>query len=198
MKIISRSEWQAKPPKAVHRMSTAPLGWIVHWNGPAMSNPDGAAIMRGVQRYHQVTKGWLDFAYSFGIDQKGNVYEGRGWLVNGGHTSGRYKGQASQPYNNKAAMAVFFMIGEGQTPTPAALASFKALVWEGEKHGVARRVTAHKDASPSLGTSCPGPDLTALCRDDSFVDVPDELELRIARIEAGVDAFLDAYLNPLM
>lgn len=150
-------------------MPDSRYGWIVHYNGPAIPvQLSGKQIMQSVQRYHQVSKGWRDYAYSFGIDQDGNVYEGRGWFVVGGHTSGRFKGTGLS--NNSHAHAVFFMIGQGQEPSQAALGAFAALVAEGVKRGVPGMTTPHKIAAPSLGTSCPGDTLTRVTLQGYFLN----------------------------
>lgn len=169
LRIIPRSEWGAKPPTKVSKMPDSRLGWIFHYNGPPVpEHLSGKQLMQSVQRFHMGTKGWRDFAYSFGIDQDGNVYEGRGWNVVGGHTSGRFKGTG--PSNNSHAHAVIFLIGQGQAPSQAAIDAATDLVVAGLQFGVPAIVTPHTEAAPGLHTSCPGPELIALVRSGYFTN----------------------------
>lgn len=173
MTIITRSEWDAEPAKYVARMADSVLGWIVHYNGPALPpHMTGEQAMQSIQRYHQHTKGWSDFAYSFGIDQDGSVFEGRGWFVVGGHTSGTFMDTGLS--NNRHAHAVIFLIGEGQAPTQAALDAFADLVADGVQRGVPARTTPHKVAATHLGTLCPGAELTAITKSGYFLDTHKE------------------------
>lgn len=175
MRIIPRSEWGAAAPTKTSTMPDSSIGWIVHYNGPPVPEQlSGKQLMQSVQRYHMGTKGWRDFAYSFGIDQDGNIFEGRGWFVVGGHTSGRFLGAKNGPSNNSHAHAVIFLIGQGQAPSQAALDAFAWLVAQGTKKGVPLRTTPHTVAAPGLHTSCPGPELTAITKSGYFLDTKKE------------------------
>lgn len=170
MKFTSRVGWKAVAPTKTSPMTSVQLGWIIHYNGPALPPQlSGAQAMQSIQRYHMVTKGWRDIAYSFGIGQDGFVYEGRGWNILGGHTSGRFKGTG--PSTNANAHGVIFLIGEGQIPSNAALDAFSDLVDQGRRRGIPARFTPHFEASPLLGTSCPGPLLTSITRQGYFANL---------------------------
>lgn len=173
MRIIPRSEWRAALAKYVNAMPDSRLGWIVHYNGPSLpEHLSGAQAMQSIQRYHQNTKNWSDIAYSFGISQEGEIFEGRGWYVQGGHTSGTFPGTSLS--NNKHAHAVIFLMGQGQVPTQAALDAFAWLVSNGATIEVPKRTTPHKVAAPALSTSCPGPELTAITKSGYFLDTHTE------------------------
>lgn len=151
MQIIKRDQWKALGPKYPLRpMSSFIDGWVWHYNGPRTSITEGstqevvAAFLRGIQRFHQNEQGWSDIAYSFAVDQAGRVYECRGWGARGAHTDGF----------NSTSMAIFFTIGEGQTPTPKALQAAEWLMLEGVKHGWdSDRARPHSEL---VATSCPG------------------------------------------
>ena len=49
---------------------------------------DCAAEVRAIQDLHIDGNSWNDIGYSFLIGGDGNVYEGRGWNVQGAHTQG--------------------------------------------------------------------------------------------------------------
>jgi hypothetical protein len=100
--------------------------------------------MRRIQKLHQVTNGWNDYAYSVGVWDDGTVYEGRGWGAVGGHTKGY----------NSTSVAVCYM-GDGRKPVPKV--ALDAILWaaaDADRHfgrRLARR--AHRDVG---ATACPG------------------------------------------
>ncbi len=82
----------------------------VHHTVTVNNDPDPAATMRAIYRFHTVDRGWGDIAYQYLIDEQGRIYEGRwsgsestrcdaggdgsdfghnsqGLLVTGGHTA---------------------------------------------------------------------------------------------------------------
>lgn len=143
--IVPRAAWGARPPKAPpERIPTpTPELWIHHFG----TEQHGAEGMRAVQRYHMDTKRWNDFAYSFAVDDDGEIYEGRGFGIAGGHTKGR----------NTVSHAIVFMGNlDARQPTEAAMASARWLIQEGIRQGAWRGVTGgHRDA-PGARTACPG------------------------------------------
>jgi hypothetical protein len=50
---------------------------IVHHTAGINDDPDPAATIRAIYRYHAVTQGWGDIGYNFLVDESGRVYEGR-------------------------------------------------------------------------------------------------------------------------
>jgi hypothetical protein len=144
MNLVTRQQWGARPPKSVKTIASSE-GIFVHYT-VTPTGPDEAAIVRNVQAFHMDTRGWQDIAYSFLVGQSGNVYEGRGWGVAGGHTEG---------WNSRSHAVCW--IGNQETPSDAALAAIDDVCAE---H--ARRyggwVKAHRDVN---STSCPGDKLAA-------------------------------------
>jgi hypothetical protein len=49
----------------------------VHHTATANGDPDPAATVRAIYRYHAIDRGWGDIGYQFLIDEAGHVYEGR-------------------------------------------------------------------------------------------------------------------------
>jgi len=108
-----------------------------------------------------VTRGWSDVAYNFAVGREVNAdgtaktYELRGDMVAGGHTSG---------YNH-TSMAVCFLIGEGETPTPAMLRAAHQLMQDVRPSDLVR---SHRDVGT---TACPGDDIAAEVADPQHKDI---------------------------
>lgn len=145
--VVDRSAWGAKEARSRYLMPTPAPYLFLHHAG--VEGTQDAAEVRAHQRYHMVTKGWLDIAYSFLIANDGTIYEGRGWGVAGGHT---------ENYNSKSH--AFCLLGNFQkrAPTPAQENSFVALAQEGIRRGMIAkplRLLGHRDVA-TTGTVCPG------------------------------------------
>jgi peptidoglycan hydrolase-like protein with peptidoglycan-binding domain len=110
----------------------------------AATRAAGVAQVRGIQAFHMgPQRGWADIGYSFLVDDEGNIYEGRGWGVAGGHTAN---------WNSKSH-AVCAILNDGQQPTPAMLAALRFVHDEhDQKYGKGFH-RSHRDVNP---TSCPG------------------------------------------
>jgi len=79
----------------------------VHHSATKNTDPDPAATVRAIYRYHAVDKGWGDIGYQYLVDEAGTVYEGRwsgndgdvahdanGDLVTAGHVDGANSGNS--------------------------------------------------------------------------------------------------------
>jgi hypothetical protein len=55
----------------------APQKFTVHHTAGLNDDPDPAATVRAIYRFHTIDRGWGDIGYQFLIDAKGTVYEGR-------------------------------------------------------------------------------------------------------------------------
>jgi hypothetical protein len=76
--VTSRASWGADESL----MSWAPEYYAaqkltVHHTATANNDPDPAATVRAIYRYHAVDRGWGDIGYHYLIDESGRVYEGR-------------------------------------------------------------------------------------------------------------------------
>ncbi|MFN1193267.1 peptidoglycan-binding protein [[Kitasatospora] papulosa] len=150
MKIISRAAWGASAwngtpyEVALSRRSE----FFVHYDGGSHVKRTGYAIMRAIEAQH-IAKGWSGVGYNFVIDQAGNIYEGRGWGLQGAHC----------PNHNVTGIGVQFAIGGDQEPSAKALAACRALYTEACKRtGRTLAKRGHKDG---FATLCPGTKLYA-------------------------------------
>jgi hypothetical protein len=118
---------------------------VVHHTAGANDDPDPAATVRAIYRYHAVTQGWGDIGYNFLVDEQGRVYEGRhsrdypvgttpsgddaaGNGVTGAHTSG---------WNSGSVGIALLGTLTSQDATPAARSALvDLLAWEASKNGL--------------------------------------------------------------
>lgn len=103
MRVWTRDEWGAAPPRSVTWMETPVNLAVVHHTVSAWpATPDAAAeTCRQIQAYHQNVQGWADIGYSFLVGA-GDVFTGRGWQA----------AQAAQQGYNNVALS-FAIIGDG-------------------------------------------------------------------------------------
>lgn len=103
MKIVTRAEWGAAPPRARTTVNW-PAGvdlWVHHTDGPETQTP------RSIQAFHMgPSRGWNDIGYGYLVDRDGVVYEGRGEAV-AAHSPGK---------NHEPSVA---MIGDYSTVVPS-------------------------------------------------------------------------------
>ncbi|XP_053394885.1 peptidoglycan recognition protein 1-like [Mercenaria mercenaria] len=91
--IIDRSVWHARAPKDTTRMKNIPKYVLIHHGGTppgCTSQKECEKVIKSYQKTHMVDEGWDDIAYHFLVGEDGNVYEGRGWGVNGAHSGSTY------------------------------------------------------------------------------------------------------------
>lgn len=92
--VNSRSAWGAQPPRTANGVARTIRFAVVHHTAGSndYSPSDVPAILRGVQSFHQNSRGWNDIAYNFLIDRWGGIWEGRaggiGRAVVGSHAAG--------------------------------------------------------------------------------------------------------------
>lgn len=150
MDIITRAEWGARPPKStpVKIHTPTPELWLHH---TASSGSGGAARVKQIQDFHMDVRRWNDIAYSFLVDLSGDVYEGRGAGIRGGHTR-----------NHNSISHAICVLGhyDMYNPTDAALTAVADLVRHGASEGwwPNQLTGGHRDAS-GASTSCPGKNL---------------------------------------
>lgn len=143
MEFQSRAAWKARPPKSRKAM---PPTRVTHLflHHAAATYQSGAAGMRAIQKFHQDSRGWADYAYNWGVWDDGTIFEGRGWGATGGHTKGW----------NDRSVAVCYM-GDGSRPVPqAALDAILRVAAEADRHFGRELVRqGHRDVG---ATACPG------------------------------------------
>lgn len=181
--IIPRDEWGARPPKTgPTRLTNFDEGWIGHWLGIGYaSDKTDEEIMRLVQAFHQDDRGWNDFAYNFAIGRSARIFEGRGWGKRGAHAG-------TNAVNNRS-MAIVFLIGQGETPTPDMYHAAEELLHEGLDRGYdPNQFRPHSDVR---STQCPGPAITRWLK-ETTMPTPSDFEHHVTAIQgalvaAGID-----------
>lgn len=186
MDAVSRAQWGAAPPLSPFYIPPPGMfdnGCFVH-HTVTSTGPDEAAIVRGVQAFHQsegVPGGpWKDIAYSWLVGQSGIVYEGRGWGVAGGHTKG---------YNASSHAVCFIGNSDTDVPTVEALAAIESVIDE----CLARYGGPVRTHNAVNQTACPGSNLTAWVESGRHVDPPhtpdpEEDEMTDAQLERLIAA----------
>lgn len=165
MTIITRAQWGAADPRGGGNPLGNPSGITQHWEGPSMGVWDHtlcAGKVRGIQRFHQVSRGWSDIAYNMIVCPHGDAYVGRG--ADRGNA-------ANGDSSNATRYSVCAMTGEGD-PTTVALKRgiLDAHAWLRKESGRALpALDCHSDHVP---TSCPGPVLRAWIKDGAPLDGP--------------------------
>lgn len=158
MKLVTRSQWRARPSKYTLVYIATTKGTKVHYEGttvPAsLANSDSHKLcddrMRTLQLSHlnHPTENYSDFAYNYAVCPHGSVYEGRGLH--------RQTGANGNQTLNKGHYAVLAMLGsKGLTePTDAQLAGIRdAIELLRSKGGAGSEIKGHKDG---YATACPG------------------------------------------
>ncbi len=133
--ILARQQWGADESIRFDNRAYAPVRkLIVHHTASANKPGNPAEVVRFVQRYHSVGRGYIDTGYNYLIDHKGVIYEGRaalqygadgvitgednkGWGVVGAHAKG-----------NNAGSCGICLIGDFDTGSPTD-ASVLSLIW---------------------------------------------------------------------
>jgi hypothetical protein len=149
VEIISRRGWGARAPRSrtvttwAHRTEFV----VHHSEGPTTQT------VRSIQDFHMDDPDhrWSDIGYNFLVDDKGRIYEGRGWLVVG----------AQAIDHNTSGIGVCFIGRDGSDVTAAAKTSIRWLYDEAcRKAGRALAKRGHGQLSGN-STSCPGKTLQA-------------------------------------
>ncbi len=74
-----RASWGAAPAKEANSVARSLKFAVIHHTAGTndYSQADVPAILRGIQSFHQNSRGWNDIAYNFLIDKWGGIWEGR-------------------------------------------------------------------------------------------------------------------------
>ncbi len=154
MTINPRKSWTNRAPRFVNRIEGAVTDVFFHY--PAdKSFPAGRPLedkLRGYQDFHMDGRGWSDTAYTHAVFPNGELFELRGWGVEGGHTFG----------HNKTSYALLFMVttqGPGSKVTPEMRAGAQEWLQVGVAEGYLTpqvNIRGHKEVR---GTQCPGPEV---------------------------------------
>lgn len=123
MQYITRSEWEARPPKSTRAIST-PKGIAVHYTADPspVFHHSCAHVVSAIQDYHMDIKGWVDIAYSWIVCPHGFIYEGRSWGI-------RTAAQGTT-FGNDYYHAVCWLGGPNDIPSGVALDSISVVIRE--------------------------------------------------------------------
>jgi N-acetylmuramoyl-L-alanine amidase len=146
-KLVTRPEWGARPPRWQNPLVRYDGCYSHH--GVSRQQP-AIAIWRGYQNWHMDGNGWPDIAYTYGYDDRGVIYEGRGFLIAGAHTFG---------FNETANGFCYIGDSDKVPPPPVAVEALYCLIRNAEAvHGKTGYVRDHREGGQISGsaTSCPG------------------------------------------
>jgi N-acetylmuramoyl-L-alanine amidase len=159
MKLVGREAWGAVPPRGRDLLPARDArGVAVHYSGmDADEQADHARCagrVRGIQRYHMESNGWLDIAYSHLVCVHGYVFVGRGFGI---RTAANGTTAANDGY-----FAICFLgndtVGRADVTRPARRALGELIHEYQRRYPRARRVRPH---SAFVATECPGRELRA-------------------------------------
>ena len=140
--VTSRASWGADESLMTWAPAYYPAQKLtVHHTATANGDPDPAATVRAIYRYHAVDRGWGDIGYHYLIDESGHVYEGRwsgsdsdaahnvaGEVVTAAHVSG---------YNSGNVGIALLGTLTDREPTASARASLEELLRDlTVRHGI--------------------------------------------------------------
>ena len=157
MAVIKRREWGAKAPKNTTPLPISVRGVALHWVGVEIKG-DTTKVVRGIQRYHQETRGYFDVAYNYLISLDGQVFEGRGW-------NNRSGANGSSKLNRQYG-AICLLMGPGQEPTEEMIDATRNTIKHFRQiYPRATEIVGHRDINP---TACPGDSVHGLIGVGSF------------------------------
>ena len=195
LEFVPREAWGAKGARSVAEIHNV-RGLAVHYSGmDADEVGDHARCsdrVRGIQRFHQGTRGWADIAYSFLVCKHGAIFEGRG----------AYRRSAANGTDagNDRFLAVCFLGDDSAGRDDVTDAGRRALrvLWAAVRgwHPTAVEVVPHSQFKPTM---CPGDELRAWIQagmpsvdDHQEVDAVEQRYLdAIERIDRDTDALQD-------
>lgn len=178
-RFVSRSEWGARPPRWQNAMRRYDGCYSHH--GVSRQQP-AVSIWRGYQNWHMDGNGWPDIGYSYGYDDQGVIYEGRGFLIAGAHTFG---------FNEVSNGFCYIGDSDKVPPPPAAVKALYCLIRNAETvHGRTGYVRDHREGGQISGsaTSCPGGGLYGVAAKVREVPAPPRPEVKKMR-EIWVDPY---------
>lgn len=161
MKVVTRKQWGARAPRDVAPNDVGPRSVLyIHYTASdgdhINAKGERKAEMRGLQRFHQDTRGWSDIAYSYVLFQARGIFK---WVgIFEGRTFDRVP--ASQEDENTGNCSICVVADGNDKISWRTKRKLKAFV----RRCPARNVLPHS-ASPSHpgATECPGDQLRALC-----------------------------------
>jgi hypothetical protein len=178
---VSRRGWGAAPPasKPTILLASRVDAIVYHYTAAGSderpNHQECASRVRGIQLFHQHTRGWNDIAYNYLTCKHGYIFEGRGYQNK----------SAATGKNNSHTIAVCFLGDDTLDRDDVTPAGRQALVeitrWIRERRPAATQYRGHRDY---MATSCPGDELYKYVRSNVFaaqvaVDEKDKLRRQI-------------------
>lgn len=123
---------------------------IVHHTATTNGDPDPAATLRAIYRYHVVTQGWADVGYNFFVDESGRTWEGRwsrsyaaGASPSGDDEQGRgVTGSHTAGWNSGTVGVALLGTLTDRDATPAARSALvDLLAWQADRNGLDPQAT---------------------------------------------------------
>jgi hypothetical protein len=118
--VISRAEWGAPATVPWEPEPNRPRAIVVHHTATGTGSNNPAAVVRAVDVYHRVTRGWGDIGYHYLIDHQGRIYAGR---VGGPESIGAH----AYDYNNGTVGIALIGTHDSAPISPAARNSLVSL-----------------------------------------------------------------------
>lgn len=167
---LPRSAWGARPARGANSLVPSEVeNTAFHWPGMSVKIDAAgdigkrrvASALRSWQAYHMDVKKWSDIAYQMAVDQAGRVWTLRGINVRSGANG---DGTVNRKYG-----AILLVLGPGEKPSAAMVASSRALVADYRKRYAKMPVkpTTHSAVRPA-GTDCPGSAARAMINGGQF------------------------------
>lgn len=146
-KIISVAEWGGNNKKSTARMrGRSGLGFHYNGNKLGIFLPDQyPAVVRGIERFHEVDRGWADIAYNWLVSPHGQILEGRGAFVRSAANGTNW--------GNDNYEAIMYLGGVGDPFTDQAKYAIWQLTKWRQAEGVGPELRPHDFFKP---TACPG------------------------------------------
>lgn len=131
---------------------------VIHYTAGDQIPDDVAGFLRNTQYYYVTQRGY-SIGYSFAVDQKGDIWQLRGW---------EYQSAANRGHNDHT-LPILVLV-DGQEPaSPEAVESVRRLVQEAEYHfGREMKIVGHREIG---STSCPGAGLQTQVNNGVFKPV---------------------------
>lgn len=152
LKYVTRKQWGAKSPQCEIEHVDRNKAVVIHHtegaNGYSQSEVPG--ILRGIQAYHQQSRGWCDIGYNMLIDRFGKLYEGRAGGLN------RATVGAHAVAVNYGTFGVSVMGSYSKPAPPAVIDSLSRVIrWQSKKWGWKVNSTTRLTSSGGPGAKKP-------------------------------------------
>ncbi|MEV3980811.1 N-acetylmuramoyl-L-alanine amidase [Nonomuraea sp. NPDC049758] len=159
--LITRAEWRARRPTGSYTSLDRTRGVKVHYTGGRVDprtvedHDLCVAAVRGIQRGHMDSNGWMDIGYTAAVCAHRKVFVGRGL---------HHLPAANGPGQNSGHYAVLGLVGNSGLIVPPAQMLHgicDAIEWLRAEGGAGLEIKGHRDG---YSTDCPGPELYAWVR----------------------------------